>query len=201
MSSTAPRPRKELILELAERHFAEHGFQGGSLSAIAREAGIQNPGLLHHYPSKEHLYRAVLEEQARDLAARMHRRLAKADSLAQRLTDFIAVQVEWMRVRPAGFRLITRELLDNSERMKTAQTRPLESFLQEAQTLLQQAQATGLVRKDVSWLFALTLILGTLNYAKIVRPTLVAGFADEALKTDKRWMAQVQDDVLRVLRP
>ena len=43
MSSTAPRPRKELILELAERHFAEHGFQGGSLSAIAREAGIQNP--------------------------------------------------------------------------------------------------------------------------------------------------------------
>ena len=131
----------------------------------------------------------------------MHRRLAKADSLAQRLTDFIAIQVEWMRVRPAGFRLITRELLDNSERMKTAQTRPLESFLQEAQTLLQQAQVAGLVRKDVSWLFALTLILGTLNYAKIVRPTLVAGFADEALKTDKRWMAQVQDDVLRVLRP
>ena len=47
----------------------------------------------------------------------------------------------------------------------------------------------------------LTIILGTLNYAKIVRPTFSKAFAEPALKSDAAWMKATARDVLRVVSP
>jgi AcrR family transcriptional regulator len=44
------------------RAFAEQGFRGASLAVIAAEAGISEPGLLHHFASKRELLFGVLQE-------------------------------------------------------------------------------------------------------------------------------------------
>ncbi|WP_171020216.1 TetR/AcrR family transcriptional regulator [Hydrogenophaga sp. 2FB] len=196
-----PKSRKDIILDRAEQHFADHGFQGASLSAIARDAEVGNPGLLHHFPSKEVLYRAVLERQAEDLMESMHQRVESAKSLPKRLQAFVEIQVEWMQRRPTGYKLVTRELLDNAERIELAHTRPLEVFLLGSLALLEEAQAGGLVRQEMPAVVVLTVILGTLNYAKIVRPTFNKTLAEPALKSDAAWMKAVARDVLRVVSP
>ena len=58
---TAARLRKELnILQTAELHFAQYGFEGASLELIAHDAGLSRHNLLYYFASKEELYLRVL---------------------------------------------------------------------------------------------------------------------------------------------
>jgi len=49
------------ILEAASQAFAREGFNGSSLDRIAKAAGLTKAGLIHHFPSKLDLLRAVLD--------------------------------------------------------------------------------------------------------------------------------------------
>src|SRR5690349_2770289 len=65
-----PTPRGErtrtAIMNAAVALFARHGYRGAPLAAVADAVELTQPGLLHHFPSKEHLLMAVLEERDRD---------------------------------------------------------------------------------------------------------------------------------------
>ncbi|MEV6557290.1 TetR/AcrR family transcriptional regulator [Nocardia sp. NPDC051756] len=62
--------RRVAILAAAREVIAERGYRGVSLGAVAERVGITQPGLLHYFPSKEHLLVAVLEDRDRwDTAA------------------------------------------------------------------------------------------------------------------------------------
>ncbi|RDI55535.1 TetR/AcrR family transcriptional regulator [Nocardia mexicana] len=67
--STPGRPRgaarKERILDVALKTFADNGFRGASIAEIAERCGLSQPGLLHHFPTKAALLTAVLEHRDR----------------------------------------------------------------------------------------------------------------------------------------
>jgi AcrR family transcriptional regulator len=50
--------RREEIVEVALRHFAEGGYHGTSTEAIAREAGISQPYLFRLFGTKKELFKA-----------------------------------------------------------------------------------------------------------------------------------------------
>lgn len=68
--------RKERILEIALKIFAESGYYGASLADIAAGAGVSQTGLLHHFRSKPALLGAVLEFRDRKYS---ERRILTAD--------------------------------------------------------------------------------------------------------------------------
>jgi TetR/AcrR family transcriptional regulator len=49
------------MLEVAERRFAEKGYDGAHLESIASEVGVRKTALYYYFASKEDLYVAVLE--------------------------------------------------------------------------------------------------------------------------------------------
>src|SRR5260370_21733269 len=76
---------KARILAAAERLFADNGFDGVSLRAIAREAKVQIALIHYHFESKEGLYRAVWRERYAPLADKRHYGLPRLDFSRDRL--------------------------------------------------------------------------------------------------------------------
>lgn len=70
------RSVRDRLVEVAARHFADHGIQGASQRAIQREAGVNVAAANYYFGSKEALYLAVIEAAlshilpARDAALR-----------------------------------------------------------------------------------------------------------------------------------
>lgn len=55
--------RREQILNAAVRHFAARGYEAARLADIARDAGMTDAGLIHHFPTKRDLFVAVIERR------------------------------------------------------------------------------------------------------------------------------------------
>ncbi len=58
-AKTAARRRE--IVEAAVEVFSAGGYHKGTLRDVAERVGLSQAGLLHHFPSKEHLLQAVLD--------------------------------------------------------------------------------------------------------------------------------------------
>ncbi|MFD9302084.1 TetR/AcrR family transcriptional regulator [Streptomyces sp. NPDC060048] len=56
-----PAERRELILGVARRHFAEHGTEGASYNQIIEAAGISKTAAYHYFDGREDLLTAVLD--------------------------------------------------------------------------------------------------------------------------------------------
>ena len=57
-----PTETKQRLMETALRLFTEKGFAGASTREIVEKSGVTKPTLYYYFPSKEELYRALIEE-------------------------------------------------------------------------------------------------------------------------------------------
>jgi AcrR family transcriptional regulator len=60
----------EEILAIAEERLREGGYEALSVAGIARELGVAQNAIYWYFPSKDHLFVAVLERLLREIAAR-----------------------------------------------------------------------------------------------------------------------------------
>ena len=58
------------VIEVATRLFAEHGYDGTSIEAVQAGSGVSRGSLYHHFPGKEALFLAVLEDVGARVAQR-----------------------------------------------------------------------------------------------------------------------------------
>ncbi|MFJ2604833.1 TetR/AcrR family transcriptional regulator [Streptomyces sp. NPDC091279] len=83
--------RRAEIVRAALEVIAERGYRGASMASVAERVGLTQQGLLHHFPTKEALLVAVLEERDQWDAV--------PDSAWR--ADLLAALVEYNAMRPA----------------------------------------------------------------------------------------------------
>ncbi|MCW8843798.1 MAG: TetR/AcrR family transcriptional regulator [Rhodobacteraceae bacterium] len=101
---------EKLILDAAEKVFAEAGFGGATMQLIADMAGLPKANLHYYFPTKESLYRQVVQNifqvwlEAADV-------FDKAETPAEGIGAYIDAKMEISRHHPAGSKVWASEVM------------------------------------------------------------------------------------------
>ncbi|MGH3055605.1 MAG: TetR/AcrR family transcriptional regulator [Gaiellaceae bacterium] len=139
------RCTRDLILDAAERRFAERGFTGVSVREIAADAGLKNQASLYnHFRNKRALYEATLARGLEPIAALVASRDQQpitAGLEQQAIEAFLDRVLDYLQQHPHLPRLIQRAGLDDSRYLRNAATRLLRPLYAQGMRVLESASA------------------------------------------------------------
>jgi AcrR family transcriptional regulator len=149
---TDARRNYEALVAAAREVFAELGTDA-PLDVIARRAGVGRGTLYRHFPAREHLFVAIMQERVDALASKAQESLGAGDAFAAleewlRLYDRNATDYRGMSAHVSG------GLADAASPVAPL-CAPLEDSLA---MLVERARGAGQLRGDISAVQILTLI-------------------------------------------
>jgi TetR/AcrR family transcriptional regulator len=108
------------ILNAAIAEFAERGFKGASIRAIADRLGLQHPLITYHYRSKDILWRAAAEHAFAQIRAGWDSSTPENADLPPlaRLREEYATLFRYTVAFPEFHRFMRQESLSNNPRLK-----------------------------------------------------------------------------------
>ncbi len=154
------------LIAIATRLFAAHGYEGTSVEAVLREAGVSRGSLYHHFAGKEALYEAVLE----DVETKVGMQTLEAASDATGPVDALRKGfTEW--IRQASDPVVQRILLiDAPSVLGWEQWRAMEEHhaLGLIRTALQEVADEGSLRPELVGTLAHVLLASVNEVALLV---------------------------------
>jgi TetR/AcrR family transcriptional regulator len=143
-------PNRQRILDEATRLFAAHGFEGTSLSDVARAVGIRKPSVLYHFSSKDALREAVLEQLLSHWKDEFPRLLTSVETGKDRLNTALEALVGFFREDPWRARLLVRETLDNPDAVSEQMRRHIQPWSRLVTDYIRLGQHSGRVHPDLN---------------------------------------------------
>lgn len=177
---------REAILNAAEEVFAEHGFDGARIDAIAETAGYNKSLIFHYYGDKLGLYAAVLkriDEQASEFQARIVAPLLADESLTSDADKFRAFLetvfgflFDFFVENPRILRMLAWEAAEGWQTMRKIASLFSTEDVQMFRRLLKQAQEAKLLRPGADPYMLLSLAYTTCMSYLTYTPILEIGF-------------------------
>jgi len=131
------------VLDAAVDLFAEHGYDGTSVSQVITRAGVAKGGFYHHFASKEALlyevYGDLIGRQLAGMDEILARRLPPADTLRALIADL--VETTAASARPAL--VFWREMHRLGDERTAAYRRARRRYHDTVRRLIREAQAAG----------------------------------------------------------
>ncbi len=103
------KQRREQLLEVGRKLFADKGFEATTVEEIAAKAGVSKPVVYEHFGGKEGLYAVVVDREIRSLLDGMTGALS-TDGHARVLLEQAALALlDYVENSTDGFRILVRD--------------------------------------------------------------------------------------------
>jgi len=149
------------VLEIAVRAFNEHGYDATSMGTLADRLGLSKSAIYHHFPSKESVLDAALEQGIGALEAVLAEPGATTGRAADRLRFVLERAVHVLVDRLPYVTLLLR-LRGNTSVERAALERRRE-FDRAVTALVVEARDAGQLRDDIDPRIAERLLFGMIN--------------------------------------
>ena len=151
---------RERVLAAAAELFAQHGFAGTSLAAISKACGISDELILHHFQTKEGLYRQVLEDMSVRYAQALAQAHESAGSPAEAMQSTMAAAFDFWKNDHTYQRISQWAELEGRSELAQQEAGLTAGLVRE----VEQLQGQGLVDRRYAPMVFLTLIIGPMHF-------------------------------------
>lgn len=173
MTATRDATTRDLILDAAERLFAQQGFARTPIKQIGREAGVNSALLYYYFADKDRLYREVLQRFIDRLVARTTSGVTAEGPPAARLRAFLEAQAETLAANPHFPRLLVRELAESDAAHAVEQIQRLAATgFRRLCEIIEEGQRVGVFRTDLDPRFAAISCISQIAYFFVARPAI-----------------------------
>jgi TetR/AcrR family transcriptional regulator len=160
---------REAILDAAEAVFAEHGFDGARIDAIAKASGYNSSLLFHYFGDKLSLYAEVIKRADRAMAELQVRLLAplledetiasNAHAFKALLEKVVTAIFDYLVERPRFMRMLAWESAEGWQTTRKIVSQFDTEDASQFEALFRKARSAGLLRSDFVPLIQLSMIL------------------------------------------
>jgi AcrR family transcriptional regulator len=193
---------REALLAAATELFADRGYAGATVHAIASRARVNKAMINYHFEGKHGLYTAILKRDfgwALTRLTELAREPVKADA---KLSRFVAIFGELHQRRPGLSAMMLREAMSGGRGLDPTLLPDMRSIFGAVQAIVAQGIAEGTFR-DVDPLFMHHTVVGTLAFffaAKPLRDRMIAeGVVPIAPPDPQQFIVHVQELLARGL--
>ncbi|MGO4872402.1 MAG: TetR family transcriptional regulator C-terminal domain-containing protein [Roseiarcus sp.] len=183
---------ERVILAAAEAVFAEQGFGGATMAAIAARAGVPKPNVHYYFPTKEKLYRAVVE---RVLTAWLEAASSfdTSEDPAEALTSYIGAKMDLARAMPLSSQIWASEIMRGAPVIQDFLDTQLTQWVRSRERAVKKWIAAGKLKPIEPRVLFYMIWATTQHYANAAHEiaTLEKGpLSDEAFERAKRQVAE-----------
>lgn len=153
---------KEKILNSAKKLFAQSGYDGCSVDAIAEKAEVNKASIYYHYKDKASLYEKVLEENLANFLKGIRHEISKQDSLEKKLCAYIFTFGENFQSNQYMAPLMLRELASDGKNLSDSSRKAINNIIHELDKVLKDGTKLGVFKKTKTLILHI-MIVGSMN--------------------------------------
>ena len=150
------------ILQVAEKLFAEKGFDGTSIRDISKSAEINVAMVSYYFGSKEKLLEAIMLYRTNDLKVQLENLFEEELSPAEKIDKYINLYVQKINSNKEMYKILHFEISSNKRTMD------LKSFMEVKKgnlatltKIIEEGQFKNIFKKDIQIPLLTTTIIGT----------------------------------------